>query len=426
MFKKFVFTCVILIFCGCSFTNYEKVVKNPDCSATYYTSFDPIFRGLNLATAARECKQYEKSTNLFLVANESFAFLNSKNTNDKLSKYVQDYIMNEKTYKYEGSYLEYVMSNFYIGLNALEQNNKSAAKIAFAKAYELNQNSKIYFDNKTQMINKSFYALGVNNPNNLEVIYNYDKKLLLSFKKAKSVYNPYINYVYAILLHANNEDQLALKVLNATKGKIYPNAQIEALANIIKQGQSKKHIFIIYENGQNPSVQTSFFAQNKTVLDVFMSLSIPLNYPVLNKYSFKLEANDKALLPLLNYDELVAKEYEKNTAFAVKKGLLRAEAKAVSNILYTMAAGGDRMGATSQTQINGLFDIITTRPDKRNWVGLFKSIDCAILPNEGKIKLSYQYKLKFEDDKLNTNKNIIIFVKSLDKDAKMDVSIINL
>lgn len=191
----------------------------------------------------------------------------------------------------------------------------------------------------------------------------------------------------------------------------------EKYSNSLTPSKLKKYIFIIYENGLSPSLDSfdltlPFIFENKVV-------NTSISFPTLKKRNASFEylkaknLNDdfKKTQNLFNFDQVVASEFQATLTPKIIKALLSGAIKTGINLTI---AKNDSSGVLNLA--SNIFTILTTKSDLRFWNFLPKNAQIIMLENDGFIEIYNDNNMEIFRQDLDKNKNILILIRSFSKE----------
>ncbi|ECR3049430.1 hypothetical protein F1O50_01980, partial [Campylobacter coli] len=170
--------------------------------------------------------------------------------------------------------------------------------------------------------------------------------------------------------------------------------------------------FIIYENGLSPALDEFNLTLPFIFDDYIMTASVAL--PILKKrnasYDYLNIANNHQKFissNVFDFDQIVASEFKANLTSTIIKSLISSIVKTSLNVA---AAKNDESGILSLA--TNIFSIATTRSDLRFWNFLPKNIQVLMIENDGLVQIYDDKNQRIYSSELDTNKNVLIMVRS--------------
>ncbi|MBX1886180.1 hypothetical protein [Campylobacter peloridis] len=431
--RLFVFCIVAMFFLNaCSNhaninSTYENAFINKQCDentlALNNAQKDTIYTGLNLASLARICKDYEKSNAFFDKAEEAYKIdVDLQNNAQKTIKNFSEILLNDTINDYQGYFYERIMLNTYKGLNYMSLGDFKNARVEFNRALYRQDRMKEEFYSyiqkaqdtykkelqKDKILYTSFYQ-------NLNPIYKQYDNLLSSFNASKNFTNIYATYVSALFFFFDKDYIKAYELLKEVALADVKNTQLqkqfqlfENFTHIKTNFPKQKYIFIIYENGFSVTKKEFNLTLPFIFNDNIANISVAFAYLKARNASYKfLQTQDEKTQDLIYFDDIIASEFKTLLPSMVMKTLASSALKTSINLAI---ANNDSSGILSF--ISTISTALINKADLRMWQALPKSASILMVKNEGLAQIyDDKHKIIFED-KLEKDKNYILLIRS--------------
>ncbi|MBX2079084.1 hypothetical protein I9T54_06035 [Campylobacter peloridis] len=431
--RLFVFCIVAMFFLNaCSNhaninSTYENAFINKQCDentlALNNAQKDTIYTGLNLASLARICKDYEKSNAFFDKAEEAYKIdVDLQNNAQKTIKNFSEILLNDTINDYQGYFYERIMLNTYKGLNYMSLGDFKNARVEFNRALYRQDRMKEEFYSyiqkaqdtykkelqKDKILYTSFYQ-------NLNPIYKQYDNLLSSFNASKNFTNIYATYVSALFFFFDKDYIKAYELLKEVALADVKNTQLqkqfqlfENFTHIKTNFPKQKYIFIIYENGFSATKKEFNLTLPFIFNDNIANISVAFAYLKARNASYKfLQTQDEKTQDLIYFDDIIASEFKTLLPSMVMKTLASSALKTSINLAI---ANNDSSGILSF--ISTISTALINKADLRMWQALPKSASILMVKNEGLAQIyDDKHKIIFED-KLEKDKNYILLIRS--------------
>lgn len=393
--------------------NLEKIKKNDDV----------IYTGLNAGLIARNCGDFNKSNEFFDAAEESYKYdVDLESVGSKAVKSVGTTLLNDSIVDYEGSLYERIMVNVYKALNYMGEDDYQNARIEFNRALMRQDKAKEYFakeiEKNRQDLDKAKEDKNYNkNMNeNSKVIEAQYSNLFKEFDTTKNFINPYATYLASVFFFMDKDYRRAADLFREV-AIIYPkNETIKKEAKIFKEystkikvNKAKKYVFVVYENGfgvvKDEFALTLPFLVDKKII----STNIALQTLKKREASFaNLNINGQNTNDFVDLDNIVATEFKINMPTMITKALAQTIVKTALNVAVAKndSTGGWLSLATAAATA------ATNKADVRSWRGLPKSIDIAMIENDGNLEIKDPKGNVLFQKSLDKNKNALVIVRS--------------
>lgn len=393
----------------------EKINKNEDI----------IYTGLNAGLIARNCKDFQKSNFFFDKAEESYRFdIDEEGMTQKGLKLTSETLINSAINDYEGSLYERIMVNLYKGLNFMSLKDYENARVEFKRAQIRQDKAKEYFAKQINEERKKLDEAKINEiyqDNFNENFENISKEYGAFFKEfhsTKVFTNPYATYLASVFYFMDTDYIQASNLLrelalaNTSNKELQRQYKIfENFASKTKLNDTKKYIFIIYEDGFAPIKEEFSFTLPLIINNNLITTSIAL--PVLKKrevsYKF-IRANESQTSLIADFDAIIASEFQISMPIIISKALASTILKTSLNI--ALAKQSDNALGTLLSFGTSILASASTRADLRSWRGLPKSVSVLMLENTGLISIKDPSGIELYKNKLDANKNALLLVRS--------------
>ncbi|AJC84009.1 hypothetical protein IMC75_03840 [Campylobacter peloridis] len=431
--RLFVFCIVTMFFLNaCSNhaninSTYEKAFINKQCDentlALNNTQKDTIYTGLNLASLARICKDYEKSNAFFDKAEEAYKIdVDLQNNAQKTIKNFSEILLNDTINDYQGYFYERIMLNTYKGLNYMSLGDFKNARVEFNRALYRQDRMKEEFYSYIQKAQDTYKKELQKDKNlytsfyqNLNPIYKQYDNLLSSFNASKNFTNIYATYVSALFFFFDKDYIKAYELLKEVALADVKNTQLqkqfqlfENFTHIKTNFPKQKYIFIIYENGFSATKKEFNLTLPFIFNDNIANISVAFAYLKARNASYKfLQTQDEKTQDLIYFDDIIASEFKTLLPSMVMKTLASSALKTSINLAI---ANNDSSGILSF--ISTISTTLINKADLRMWQALPKSASILMVKNEGLTQIyDDKHKIIFEDE-LEKDKNYILLIRS--------------
>lgn len=431
--RLFVFCIVTMFFLNaCSNhaninSTYEKAFINKQCDentlALNNTQKDTIYTGLNLASLARICKDYEKSNAFFDKAEEAYKIdVDLQNNAQKTIKNFSEILLNDTINDYQGYFYERIMLNTYKGLNYMSLGDFKNARVEFNRALYRQDRMKEEFYSYIQKAQDTYKKELQKDKNlytsfyqNLNPIYKQYDNLLSSFNASKNFTNIYATYVSALFFFFDKDYIKAYELLKEVALADVKNTQLqkqfqlfENFTHIKTNFPKQKYIFIIYENGFSATKKEFNLTLPFIFNDNIANISVAFAYLKARNASYKfLQTQDEKTQDLIYFDDIIASEFKTLLPSMVMKTLASSALKTSINLAI---ANNDSSGILSF--ISTISTTLINKADLRMWQALPKSASILMIKNEGLTQIyDDKHKIIFEDE-LEKDKNYILLIRS--------------
>ena len=444
-FKLVLFALGILFFSACSkgaksHVNFENALTSGYCEEDFFATNlqkmekndDVIYTGLNAGLIARNCKDFNKS-NVFLDrVEEAYKYdVDLQNVGKKGAKVVATTLINDTIVDYEGSLYERIMVNVYKGLNFMSLNDYASARVEFNRALMRQDKAGEYFakeieKNKEELKKaKSDPYYELNMDDNAKIISEEYEPLFETFKARENFTNPYASYLASVFFFMDGDYKRADELLREIALANPQNEAIQKQARLFKSASrkiskdEKKYIFVVYENGLGAmkdewSVFLPFFVDGKVV-----ALGVALQTLKKGEASYEfIEANGVKSLQIVDLDTIVATEFKINMPAMIGRALAQIIIKTTLNLAV---ARNDSSGFLHLVGL--MLTAASNTADVRSWRGLPQSISVAVLENKGALSVKNPQGVELFSSKLDADKNILIWVRSLSPALPVGVQI---
>lgn len=407
--------------------SYEKAFVNKQCDENTLTlknaDKDTIYTGLNLASLARVCKDYEKSNAFFDKAEEAYKYdVDLQNGLQKATRNFSEILLNDTINDYQGYFYERIMLNTYKGLNYMSLGDFKNARVEFNRALYRQDRMKEYFYDYIQKAQEEYqkelqkdkktYA---SFKQNLNPIYKQYDNLLSTFNANKNYTNIYASYLSALFFFFDKDYIKAYDLLKEVALSDVKNKQLqkqfqvfEKFTHLKTSFPQQKYIFIIYEDGFSATKEEFDLTLPFVFNDNLANISVAFAYLKSRNASYKfLQSQDEKTQNLIYFDDIIASEFKTLLPSMVMKTLASSALKTSINLAI---ANNDSSGFLSF--ISTVSTALINKADLRMWQALPKSASILMLKNEGLVKIyNDKEKIIFEDE-LEKDKNYIVLIRS--------------
>lgn len=422
--------------------NYEKALIEKNCDEQFFSdnlkkikkNDDVIYTGLNAGLIARNCGDFNTSNVFFDAAEESYKYdVDLENVGSKATKFIGTTLINDTVADYDGSLYERIMVNVYKALNYMEKNDYENARVEFNRALMRQDKAKEYFAKEIEKNradldkakeDKNYDKNMLENKKDIEEKYN---SLFKEFNTTKNFINPYATYLASIFFFMDKDYRKAADLFREI-AIIYPkNESIKKEAKIFKDyatkiqaKNTKKYIFIVYENGfgviKDEFALTLPFVVDKNIV----SANIALQTLKKRDSSFAyLNINGQNTSDFVDLDNIIATEFKINMPTMIAKALAQTIVKTTLNVAV---ANNDSTGGWLSLATAAI-TAATNKADVRSWRGLPKSIAVATIENEGNIEIKDPQGSVLFQQALDKNKNALVIVRSFTPYLPINVAI---
>jgi hypothetical protein len=431
----------------CDFSIVDKKLKKGD---------DIILWSIQGGSLARNCGDFAKSTQFFDEAELHYKFdVDMKNPLLEVRDKTKSILINNNANPYEGNVYEKIMVNTYKALNFLALNDKENARVEINRALERERIAKEYFANDIASLEKK-NAANLQELKNTQDLYNSFAKLKaereekksgvktkaqtfdfnensieLAFEKytqnSASAYsnfiNPFTTYLSALFLLNDRSYQRAVDLFKEGLQIDPKNMQIakdfmmaDKMAGEFNARFNEHYVWLIYENGFGAArgeftIDLPLFLASDSL--IYSSIALPtlvfrpLSYPFL---TIKNDSGDSfRTYVIADMDSIASAEFNKRYFGLAAQAVISAAAKTVI-----------------QKQLNDIdpilgflgfaYQIATTKADTRSWSALPKRFEAASIPiKDGNITIIDENGIILQKEFLQNDKNVIIYIKSLQK-----------
>ena len=190
-------------------------------------------------------------------------------------------------------------------------------------------------------------------------------------------------------------------------------AYANSLANSLNARNSKRRVWVIYENGRGAGLKESGFSFPFIIDRAFMSLNVAL--PVLKKrntsYEF-LQINGAKTTQITDMNEIIAAEFKATANLRANRQIFLGISKVVLEYQLSQHKDGAAFGA-----IYAMFNMLSNRADIRYWSYLPANFQSASFENKNglNLQISGDNGEKITNSQIPPNKNAIIYIKSLQR-----------
>ncbi|MBK1991038.1 hypothetical protein JG676_00120 [Campylobacter sp. 2018MI35] len=403
-------------YCGADFfnENLEKIQKNDDI----------IYTGINTGLIARNCKEFNKSNEFFDAAEDAYKYdVDLESVGKKGAKLAATTLINDSIVDYDGSLYERIMVNVYKGLNFMNLNDYTNARVEFNRALMRQDKAKEYFAAQIAQNREDLEKAKKEDPNytknmneNSKVIEEQYNSLFKEFDTTKKFVNPYATYIASVFFFMDQDYRKAadlfreVAIINPKNKEIQKEAKIfNNYAKKINSKNNKKYIFVVYENGMGV-VKDEFsitlpFIVNKNII----STSLALQTLKKREASFEnLNINGINTTEVVDLDDIVATEFKINMPAMISKAL----AQTIIKITLNAAVANNDSSGGWFSLASSVATAATNKADVRSWRGLPKSISVAMIENSGSISIKDPQRQEIYQNNIDKNKNALIIVRS--------------
>ncbi|MBK2000987.1 hypothetical protein JG678_06025 [Campylobacter sp. 2018MI35] len=410
---------------------YEKELFSKKCDQDFFKkqlqainkNDDIIFKGLNTAYIARDCKDFNLSNTIFDQVENSYKYdVDLQNITHKSVDFISSTLINDGINDYQGAWYERTMVNVYKGLNFMSLKDFSNARVEFNRALARQEIAKEYFASQIQQMRKKAEKeenFKQNIDQNLKIIVRQYSNLFKEFHAQKNYTNAYVTYISSVFFFMDHDYQKASDLFKEVYAAYNNDKEIQKEFEIfdryskaLNPQKLKKHIFIIYENGLSPRLD-EFSLTLPFIFDqhiVTASVTLPTlkkrkeSFAYLNIFDGK---NMNQTVKIFDFDEVVASEFKEELNAKIIKSLISSLFKTSLNMAV---AKNDQSGIL--TFATDIFTTVTTRSDLRIWNFLPKNIQILMINNDGFIKIQDENNNLIYSNSLDQNKDILILVRS--------------
>ena len=404
----------------CDTKDYAKMVAKND---------DKIFAANSAGSIARNCKNYEESNYFFDIAEGNYKTavdernLFVKGLNEIVSSFTNDNILD-----YNGKFYERIMTNLYKALNFMNLGEFDNARVEFNRILERQEIAKRHFmddilaaaktqPNYTDETGRYLYSA---NSKNINEFLNFYENSYSNLKASSNFVNPFASYLAGIFFlcdgsYAKGADLLKeVSLIMPKNGQIKKDlAYANSLANSLNARNSKRRVWVIYENGRGAGLKESGFSFPFIIDRAFMSLNVAL--PVLKKrntsYEF-LQINGAKTTQITDMNEIIAAEFKATANLRANRQIFLGISKVILEYQLSQHKEGAAFGA-----IYAMFNILSNRADIRYWSYLPANFQSASFENKNglNLQISGDNGEKITNSQIPPNKNAIIYIKSLQR-----------
>lgn len=395
-------------------SSYENQVLNQDCEFSQLED-DKIYNGLKDGMRARICKNYKISNQYFDIVEDEFKkSVDLQGYFSLLSNSALGAVTNENALDYKGAFYQRSLVNIYKALNYMSQNDFQSARVELNRTLQREQRAKEYYNDEINKASKEldeFQKFKNINPkneqNSQEFIQNYTK--IDNFTPYKDFINPFTFYISG-LFFSIIDDKKGIYLLKEC-ARISNSAQAKKDYEWAKNKKDKR-VFLIYENGKTMGLKESKFDIPFFIFsDHLYHIGLALPKLSASKDSFKfLKINGEKTNLIANMDNIIKSEFEKTAKIRATKAILNAATKASLQYGASQIGNDNALGA-----IFGMYSILTNKADIRYIPTFAKDFQSASIKNTGEIDISDDEANQIFTSKVDKDKNIIIYVKSLTK-----------
>lgn len=424
-----IFFALSLFFSACSnYANtnadYEKMLISQKCDFKIENiNDDPIYKGLNTASLARVCKDFQTSNELFDKSEEAYKFdVDLQNNGEKIIKNLSEILLNDTINQYQGYFYERIMLNTYKGLNYMSLNDFASARVEFNRVLFRQDRMKEYFYKNIQKLQEKYqenlkkdYALYSSFYQNLDPVLRQYDNLLQNFHANKNFVNVYASYASAVFFFLDKDYIKAYELLKEVSLSDTKNKELtkelkifENFTRLNNPLKNQKYIFLIYENGFSVNKEEFRLSLPFVFKDNISNINVAFAYLKERKTSFDyLTINQTKTQEIANLDEIILSEFRTLLPTIIMKTLASSALKASINLAI---ANNDENGIVSFLSI--VASSLINKADLRMWQALPKNVSVLMVKNEGEIQINDSLNRSFFEEKTDKNKNYIFIVRS--------------
>lgn len=398
---------------NCDFKRYKNAIDSND---------DRLYWALKGGMLARFCKNYNQSNIFFDIAEDEFR--NSVDLKGFVYALTQDFgstILNDNIRDYNGNVYERIMANIYKGLNFMSLNNMSYARVEFNRALYRQQVAKEQYVDEINKARKNAMAkasdIGSDTTYNMQSIdeaFKYFDEKSFHYKITSNFINPFATYMSG-LFYLLDKDYI--KAQNMFEELILSDSKNQQLSNDLDYAKNRnedKQIWLIYENGKSVGLKEEIyhiplFLFSNRIYHIGLAFSV-LSEP---KYSFSyINLNGYKTSIISDMNAVITTEYKSSLDIKIIRAILSSISK------MSMQYGASRLdnGSYISTLLFSIYSFVTTRADIRHISTMPSNFQSVSIKNTGMAVISDENGDIIANIEVNKDKNVIIYVKSLNKD----------
>lgn len=451
---------LLILFTGCaavvghkgSLNDFDQKLKSNSCDFNFIDEKindddDTILWGIQGASLARNCNDYNKSIALLDIVESKFKKdVDKDSTFNNIVESTGSVLVNNNILSYEGNIYEKIMINTYKALNYASLKDKEHARIEFNRALDRQRRAKSYYakeikDKQAEMKKnadsemKNAEKKSVSNssteknknkqkipslPNPMkiaknkqtqDVIFNQYNSQFEGLKAYPDFVNPFTTYISGIYFMLEGDSRKATDLLKQTLRMDPKNKQIASDLKLVKslKKSKKKYAWLIYENGES-------IAKDEIRIDIplfivtkkanYTGIALPRLKERNSSYDH-LKINGLKTTKVCDMDNVIKTEFKKRLPIIVTEAVLNTTVKTVTQYILQERVGW--IGGLTAAVYQGL----TNKADVRSWTALPKNFQSL------RVEIN-NLPLIIRDDKGNIikqieipkNKNALIYVKS--------------
>lgn len=398
----------------CEYTQIDKKINDND---------DVILWGIQGASLARNCLNYNKSNELFDKAEEKYKEeVDKDNIANNALESASSILINNNINEYEGNTYEKVMVNTYKALNFASLEDKENARIEFNRALDRQRRAQEYFESEINDKKKKIEEDKQKNPNASDIasnkqtqdaIYSKYSTLLNDFEAYPDFVNPFTTYISGIYFLLSGDN---LKAKDLLKESVSMNPNNKQILDDFKMSDENRlannkenYAWVIFENGQG-------MAKNEIRIDIplflvtnkvqYTGIALPKVDERSSSHNY-LDVNGEKTSLVCNMDNVIKTEFKKRFPGIVTEAVLNTVVKTIAQQQLNKETGivGGIAGA--------LYQGLTNKADVRSWTALPKNFQSVRVKIDDKPILIKNDKGELIKSVIIPNgKNAMIYIKS--------------
>ena len=428
--------------------NYKKIAQDLKKNQK-----DDLLWYLDAGSIERFAKDYNASTFFFDKSEEKIKQYDKEVLAGKIMANIGAVMTNDTFMDYRPKIYEGILVNTYKGMNFLNENDFSNARVEFNRALERQRRAKEFFakeisqekkkieEEETKKLKKKKidpkkvkkYSQNIKTKSAIERKYSN----LFAFKPYPDFVNPFTSYMSALFFMSVKDYAKAADLFKETYGMINGNEPASKyvqddlnfalkMASSLKTKTSKHYAWVIFENGEGPSKKELRFD-----IPVFLftgklyytGIALPTFKENKEAFSYISVINGKKIIKtkqVASMDKIIKAEFKKRFPTIMTRAITRTVAQSI--IQYQLRKRGGLFGGI----VGSVYQGFMNRADTRQWKQLPKNFQIArvelTLP---KLTISTPRGGKLVEIKINPNSNYMVFLRVPKYNAKVVYSYIS-
>jgi len=421
--------------------NYKKIAQDLKKNQK-----DDLLWYLDAGSIERFAKDYNASTFFFDKSEEKIKQYDKEVLAGKIMANIGAVMTNDTFMDYRPKIYEGILVNTYKGMNFLNENDFSNARVEFNRALERQRRAKEFFakeisqekkkieEEETKKLKKKKidpkkvkkYSQNIKTKSAIEKKYSN----LFAFKPYPDFVNPFTSYMSALFFMSVKDYAKAADLFKETYGMIngkepaskYVQDDLNfalKMASSLKTKTSKHYAWVIFENGEGPSKKELRFD-----IPVFLftgklyytGIALPTFKENQAAYSHLVVKNGMKSIQtkeVASMDKVVKTEFKKRFPTVMARAITRTVAQSLMQ--YELKKQGGLIGGL----IGAVYQGFMNRADTRQWNMLPKNFQIARIelsnPELSIVSLAGDRNIKLNIDR---NKNHIVYIRIPNQNAK--------